>query len=58
MNLEWIAHLLACGLLKSSFAPERGLRQLRDLTRHRAQLHGEHTRCANDRRLFVLQPLT
>ncbi len=46
-DCQWIAHLLSCGLLKSSFVPERGQRQLRDLTRHRAQLHGEHTRCVN-----------
>jgi len=46
-DCQWIAHLLACGLLKSSFVPELGQRQLRDLTRHRAQLQGEHTRCAN-----------
>jgi transposase len=46
-DCQWIAHLLACGLLKSSFVPERGQRQLRDLTRHRAQLHAEHTRCVN-----------
>ena len=46
-NCQWIAHLLACGLLRSSFVPQRGQRQLRDLTRHRAQLHVEHTRCAN-----------
>lgn len=46
-DCQWIAHLLACGLLTSSFVPERGQRHLRDLTRYRAQLHGEHTRCAN-----------
>ena len=46
-DCQWIAHLLACGLLRSSFVPQRGQRQLRDLTRHRAQLHAEHTRCAN-----------
>lgn len=46
-DCQWIAHLLACGLLRSSFVPERGQRHLRDLTRHRAQLHGEHTRCVN-----------
>jgi transposase len=46
-DAQWIAHLLGCGLLKSSFVPERGQRDLRDLTRYRAQLHGEHTRCAN-----------
>ena len=46
-DCQWIAHLLACGLLRSSFVPERAQRQLRDLTRHRVQLQGEHTRCAN-----------
>ena len=44
---QWIAQLLACGLLRSSYVPPRGQRELRDLTRQRAQLHGEHTRCAN-----------
>ncbi|ELP33261.1 IS110 family RNA-guided transposase [Rhodopirellula baltica] len=44
---QWIAQLLACGLLRSSFVPERPQRELRDLTRQRAQLHGEHTRCVN-----------
>lgn len=46
-DAQWIAHLLACGLLKSSFVPPRELRQLRDLTRHRAQLVAETTRIAN-----------
>jgi transposase len=44
---QWIAQLLACGLLTSSFVPQREQRELRDLTRQRAQLHGEHTRCVN-----------
>jgi transposase len=44
---QWIAQLLACGLLRSSYVPSREQRDLRDLTRQRAQLHGEHTRCAN-----------
>lgn len=44
---QWIAHLLACGLLKSSYVPEREQRELRDLTRQRAQLAAEHTRCVN-----------
>jgi len=44
---QWIAQLLACGLLRSSFVPAREQRDLRDLTRHRAQLAGECTRCAN-----------
>ena len=46
-DAQWIAHLLQCGLLKSSFVPERPQRELRDLTRHRAQLTDEHTRIAN-----------
>jgi transposase len=44
---QWIAHLLACGLLKSSYVPCHEQRELRDLTRQRAQLYGEQTRCAN-----------
>lgn len=46
-DCQWIAQLLQCGLLHSSFVPERPQRELRDLTRHRAQLHNEHTRIAN-----------
>jgi transposase len=44
---QWIAQLLQCGLLRGSFVPPRPVRQLRDLTRHRAQLTAEHTRAAN-----------
>src|SRR5213079_3365284 len=46
-DAQWIAQLLACGLLRSSFVPPQPQRELRDLTRQRAQLAGEHTRCAN-----------
>jgi transposase len=46
-DAEWIAQLLQHGLLRGSFVPARALRDLRDLTRHRAQLAGEHTRIAN-----------
>lgn len=46
-DAEWIAQLLQCGLLKGSFVPSRRLRNLRDLTRHRAQLSAEATRIAN-----------
>jgi transposase len=46
-DAEWIAHLLQCGLLHGSFVPPRAVRDLRDLTRHRAQLAAEHTRVAN-----------
>lgn len=46
-DAQWIAKLLSCGLLNGSFVPERGQRELRDLTRHRAQLVSETTRVAN-----------
>jgi transposase len=46
-DAEWIAQLLQCGLLRGSFVPPRQLRELRDLTRFRAQLAGEQTRLAN-----------
>jgi transposase len=34
---EWLAQLLECGLLKSSFVPPPPIRELRDLTRYRIQ---------------------
>jgi transposase len=37
-DAEWIAQLLQYGLLRGSFVPPRSLRNLRDLTRQRAQL--------------------
>ena len=46
-DAEWIAQLLQCGLLRGSFVPPRELRELRDLTRFRAQLASEQTRLSN-----------
>jgi transposase len=46
-DADWIAQLLQCGLLQGSFVPPRAVRDLRDLTRQRAQLVAEHTRVAN-----------
>jgi transposase len=46
-DADWIAQLLQCGLLQGSFVPSRELRELRDLTRIRAQLTSEQTRVAN-----------
>jgi transposase len=46
-DCQWIAQLLHCGLLRSSFVPPRLQRELRDLTRQRAQLSSEHTRVVN-----------
>ncbi len=36
---EWICKLLRNGLIRGSFIPPRHIRQLRDLTRHRAKLN-------------------
>jgi transposase len=46
-DCEWLAQLLQHGLLRASFVPERPIRDLRDLTRQRAQLVGEKARAAN-----------
>jgi transposase len=37
-DAEWIAQLLQCGLLRPSFVPDRGQRELRDLTRNMSKL--------------------
>jgi len=46
-DCQWLAQLLQHGLLRASFIPPRWQRDLRDLTRHRAQLSGEIGRVAN-----------
>lgn len=46
-DCEWLAQLLQAGLLKSSYIPPRQQRDLRDLTRMRAQLTVEMTSVAN-----------
>lgn len=46
-DCQWLAQLLQSGLLKGSFVPDRAQRELRDLTRHRAQLVGEKTSIVN-----------
>jgi len=46
-DCQWIAKLLAAGLLSASFVPERPQRELRDLTRQRVQLIQDKTRAAN-----------
>ena len=43
-DCEWIAQLLQHGLLRASFIPPRPIRELRDLTRQRAQLVAERRR--------------
>jgi transposase len=46
-DCEWIAQLLQHGLLHGSFVPPATIRELRDLTRHRAKLADQHTAVAN-----------
>jgi len=46
-DCAWIAQLLAHGLLRGSFVPEKPIRDLRDLTRHRKILIQERSREAN-----------
>jgi transposase len=44
---EWIADLMAHGLLRPSFVPPREIQQLRDLTRYRVKLVSEYNRVHN-----------
>jgi transposase len=46
-DAEWIADLLAHGLLRASFVPPREVQELRDLTRYRVKLVGEYNRVHN-----------
>jgi transposase len=46
-DAEWIAQLLQYGLLSASFLPPPPIRELRDLTRQRAQLVRERAGVAN-----------
>src|SRR3989475_6457024 len=46
-DCAWIAQLLEHGLVRGSVVPPVSIRELRDLTRYRAALIGEHTRETN-----------
>ena len=46
-DAEWLAPLLQCGLLRSSFGPPTPIRELRDLTRHRTTLVDDKTAVIN-----------
>jgi transposase len=37
-DAEWIAELVCCGLVRSSFVPSKPLRELRELLRYRRKL--------------------
>ncbi|HEX8671211.1 MAG TPA: IS110 family transposase [Longimicrobium sp.] len=43
-DAAWIADLLAHGLIRASFVPPTPIQELRDLTRTRKQMMGEHAR--------------
>lgn len=44
---EWLAQLLECGLLRTSFVPPPPIRELRDVTRYRVQQTRERSREVN-----------
>jgi transposase len=46
-DAEWIADLLRHGLLKGSYIPDRGQRELREIVRYRRSLINERTREVN-----------
>ena len=46
-DCQWICHLNQYGLLKGSYVPSTPQRELRDLTRHRAELLNDRTRVVN-----------
>ena len=46
-DAEWVAELLRHGLLRASFIPDRGQRELRELVRYRRSLVQERSREAN-----------
>ena len=47
IDAQWIAQLLACGLLRGSLVPPKPIRELRDLTRYRKALIYERGRAVN-----------
>jgi transposase len=46
-DCEWLANLLAHGLIRASFIPPVSIRELRDLTRHRKSLIRDRVTAAN-----------
>jgi transposase len=46
-DCEWLANLLAHGLIRASFIPPADIRALRDLTRHRKSLIRDRVKAAN-----------
>jgi transposase len=46
-DCEWLAELLAHGLIRASFIPPAAIRELRDLTRHRKSLIRDRVKTTN-----------
>ncbi len=46
-DCEWLADLLAHGLIRASFIPPASIRELRDLTRHRKSLIRDRVKAVN-----------
>ena len=46
-DCEWLADLLAHGLIRASFIPPADIREVRDLTRHRKSLIRDRVKAAN-----------
>src|SRR5713101_8903994 len=46
-DCEWLAELLAHGLIRASFIPPPAIRELRDLTRHRKSLIRDRVKATN-----------
>jgi len=46
-DCQWLAHLLACGLLRGSLIPDRPRRERRELTRQRTQLVNQRAAVVN-----------
>jgi transposase len=47
-DAEWLADLLRHGLIAPSFVPSRPQRELRELTRHRANVIARRVQCVNE----------
>lgn len=47
LDSQWLMRLLSCGLLQGGFIPEKQIRELRDLARHRQDMMGRAADCLN-----------
>ena len=57
-DAEWMAELLAHGLLRGSFVPPPSVRELRELTRYRTSLVRDRARTLTDCRRCWRRPIS